>query len=71
MTGEDEPCPLRHVWKPVYERFELRNIKRVVATVVDSGVDLILKLTEESPEPFDIFCMCWLFRAGLSLAVIS
>lgn len=45
---------MAHQWQPVYERFWLKDRECVVAAVVGSGIDLILKLTDNMPEPFGI-----------------
>ncbi|MDR3692253.1 MAG: hypothetical protein P4L46_22920 [Fimbriimonas sp.] len=50
----DGADPVSHRWKPVYERVRTATDNTVVATVVGSGADLMLQLTENCPEPFAI-----------------
>jgi len=46
--------PGPHLWGPVYERVQSESGDRIVATVPGSGIDLILKLTEDTPGPYGI-----------------
>jgi len=54
LTSEANPLPLPHQWKPLYERVQLKNKESIVVAVTGSGIDLILNLTEITPEPYGI-----------------
>lgn len=54
ISRDADPAPVPHRWKPVYERVRLKNRDSVVAAIANSGIDLILKLTDQSSGPFGI-----------------